>query len=93
MSKERREYPCFVGTISVLDPDSHGQVELEVYKTGGGGMVAIDASYLERVRTVVPSPFDDDVLLDLSTDDDEHEENCSCERCHAHPGGLGRNRE
>jgi len=39
----------FVKEITVIDPDSKGEVQLAVYKHENGGMFAIDASYLEQV--------------------------------------------
>lgn len=62
----------FVTTIKVKDPDQFGSVELSVYKHEGGGMFAIDSSFLDQVaRTdedenlVIPDPLcdvEDDVL-------------------------------
>lgn len=39
----------FVKEITVIDPDTMGEVQLAVYKHQGGGMFAIDASYLDQV--------------------------------------------
>ena len=52
----------FVKEITVQDPDTGGDVEMEVYKHQGGGMFAIDSSYLDQVHDddtypVVPDPF------------------------------------
>jgi len=45
----------FVNEIEVIDPDTKGVVHLSVYKhQSGGGMFAIDSSFLEQVV------FDDD---------------------------------
>jgi len=56
----------FVTEISVIDPDSKGQVELSVYKHENGGMFAVDSSFLDQVvntddfdRPIVPDPFSD----------------------------------
>ena len=38
----------FVKEITVQDPDTGGNVQLEVYKHENGGMFAMDASYLEN---------------------------------------------
>jgi len=65
MSDVRTERPLYVCEIVVQDPDTGGDVPLSVYKTSGGGMIGIDTSYLEQVRDIVPSPFDDGVRLDL----------------------------
>lgn len=48
--------------VTVIDPDSKGEVDLSVYKHEGGGMFAIDSSYLEQVcdedsYPVIPDPF------------------------------------
>jgi len=34
--------------VTVIDPDSKGEVQMEVYKHEGGGMFAIDSSYVEQ---------------------------------------------
>ena len=52
----------FVKEITVQDPDTGGDVEMEVYKHKNGGMFAIDSSYLEQVHDddtypIVPDPF------------------------------------
>ena len=62
----------FVKEITVIDPDSKGEVELEVYKHENGGMFAVDSSFLDQVartddydRPIVPDPLcdvEDDVL-------------------------------
>jgi hypothetical protein len=38
----------FVKEITVIDPDSKGEVQMEVYKHESGGMFAVDSSYLEQ---------------------------------------------
>jgi len=54
----------FVKEISVTDPDSKGDVEIEIYKHPNGGMFGIDASFLDQCvnlddydRVVIPDPF------------------------------------
>jgi hypothetical protein len=52
----------FVTEITVTDPDSGGEVELDVFKHENGGMFAIDASYLDQAfdddkPIVIPNPF------------------------------------
>ena len=42
----------FVKEISVTDPDTKGEVKLEVYKANNGGMFAIDSSFLEQFDEV-----------------------------------------
>ena len=39
----------FVEEITVVDPDSKGNVQLSVFKHENGGMFAIDSSYIEQV--------------------------------------------
>jgi hypothetical protein len=39
----------FVKEITVIDPDTKGEVELAVYKHENGGMFAIDSSYADQV--------------------------------------------
>jgi hypothetical protein len=56
----------FVKEITVIDPDSKGEVELSVYKHENGGMFAVDSSFLDQVartddfdRPIVPDPLAD----------------------------------
>lgn len=56
----------FVREITVIDPDSKGEVELSVYKHENGGMFAIDSSFLDQVvrtddydRPIISDPFND----------------------------------
>jgi hypothetical protein len=64
----------FVKEITVVDPDTGGDVILEVYKHENGGMLAMDASYLDH-----RDPEDKGVVgildpfTDLTKDIDEHE--------------------
>lgn len=39
----------FVKEISVIDPDSGSEVHMAVYKHEGGGMFAIDSSFIDQV--------------------------------------------
>jgi hypothetical protein len=66
-SKATIEKPMEGESISVSDPGSGADVTLSVFKVSGGGIIAIDTSYLiAQPDLVVPSPFDSHVLLDLS---------------------------
>jgi len=52
----------FVKEITVIDPDSKGEVELTVYKHEGGGIFAMDSSFLDQCfdednYPVIPDPF------------------------------------
>jgi hypothetical protein len=39
----------FVKEITVIDPDTKNEIEMEVYKHENGGMFAIDSSFIEQV--------------------------------------------
>jgi hypothetical protein len=39
----------FVKEITVIDPDTLGEVQLAVYKHENGGMFAIDSSFIDQV--------------------------------------------
>jgi hypothetical protein len=57
----------FVKEITVIDPDSKGEVELSIYKHEGGGMFAMDSSFLDQCcdedsYPVIPDPFSDNDL-------------------------------
>jgi lysophospholipid acyltransferase (LPLAT)-like uncharacterized protein len=52
--------------ITVIDPDTKGEVQLAVYKHQGGGIFAIDISFLDQCvntddfdRPIIPDPFSD----------------------------------
>ena len=56
----------FVKEVTVVDPDTKGEVEMTVYKHENGGMFAMDASFLDQVvntdefdRPIIPDPFSD----------------------------------
>lgn len=53
------------GNAVVIDPDSQLPVEIDIYKLESGGMVGIDASFLENDVGPVFSPFDANVELEL----------------------------
>lgn len=53
----------FVKEITVVDPDSKGDVQLSIFKHQNGGMFAIDSSYIEQnfdddAKVVIPDPFE-----------------------------------
>jgi hypothetical protein len=53
----------FVKEITVIDPDSKGEVELSVYKHENGGMFAMDSSFLDQCTDedsypVIRDPFE-----------------------------------
>ncbi len=48
----------FITEIIITDPDSGGNVSLEVWKDSqSGGIFAIDSSYLEQVNNTIPNVF------------------------------------
>jgi hypothetical protein len=56
----------FVEQVTVKDPDTGGNVQLEVFKHENGGMFAIDSSYLDQcfeddTEPVIPDPFIDQI--------------------------------
>ena len=56
-----------VKEITVIDPDSKGEVKLTVYKHENGGMFAIDSSFLDQCcdedsYPIVPDPFSNNDL-------------------------------
>jgi hypothetical protein len=56
----------FVTQITVTDPDSKGGVELEIWKDPtSGGLVGIDASFLDHVDDAIPNPFNPSTKLQL----------------------------
>lgn len=63
----------FVREITVIDPDSKGEVELSVYKHENGGMFAIDSSWLDQCcdddsYPVIRDPFENEGDLMLVED-------------------------
>ena len=52
----------FIRTITVIDPDSGEMVELCVFKHDGGGMFAVDSSYVDQVlddNCIMYDPFEE----------------------------------
>jgi len=48
----------FVKAISVTDPDTGSNIELEIHKDPeSGALLAIESSFLEQVREDIPSPY------------------------------------
>jgi hypothetical protein len=52
----------FVVEITVVDPDTKGDVQLSVYKHENGGMFAMDSSFLDQCTDedsypIIPDPF------------------------------------
>jgi hypothetical protein len=59
----------FVKEITVIDPDTKGEVEITVFKhEQSDGMFAIDSSYLDQCfddDPVIPDPFNDGQQITL----------------------------
>lgn len=54
----------FVRHITVLDPDTGADVELEVWKDPeSGSLLAVEASFLDQVRGQVFSPYNEGHIL------------------------------
>lgn len=54
----------FVTEITIVDPDTQGNVQVSIYKHPNGGMFGMDSSYLESITEddespVIPDPFYD----------------------------------
>jgi hypothetical protein len=58
----------FVKEIIITDPDTNGDVTLEVFKHEGGGMFAVDSSYLEQVCDEDTYPVIPDVFTGAGVD-------------------------
>ena len=50
---------------TVIDPDTGGKVVVCIVKLEIGGMIGIDASFLENTEEPIYSPFDKNIELDL----------------------------
>jgi hypothetical protein len=58
----------YLQSISVHDPKTGAEVELEVHRDPeSGALLAIDSTFLEQVRDVITSPFNDSTRLILTT--------------------------
>jgi hypothetical protein len=55
----------YVKTVTVVDPDSGGEVDIAIYKMETGGMVGVDESFLMNTDEPLFSPYDAGVELNL----------------------------
>ena len=56
----------YINETTVIDPDSGGEVTLEVWKDPSSGSIfAVDASFVDQIRSTVPSPYNTGEVLDL----------------------------
>jgi hypothetical protein len=58
-----------VQCVTVIDPDSGGEVEIEIRKLESGSMVGIDASWLDADEGPTYSPYDKGVELAIPDDE------------------------
>ena len=50
----------WVGEVTVIDPDSKGEVQIAIYKHSNGALFGIDSSYIEQVAE---EDEDDDLIV------------------------------
>jgi hypothetical protein len=50
---------------TVIDPDTGGEVVVCIVKLETGGMIGVDASFLEQLEEPIYSPFDKNFEIDL----------------------------
>jgi hypothetical protein len=60
----------YVKEITVIDPDTNGEVELAVYKHENGGMFAVDSSYILQVAD--EDENDNALIADVFNKDNDH---------------------
>jgi hypothetical protein len=69
MAREHQVKAIFVTQIMVKDPDSGGEVELEVWKDpSSGGLVAYDTSFMDQVDDRFESPYNKGIILESPDD-------------------------
>jgi hypothetical protein len=49
----------YVNEITVVDPDTGGDVTITIFKHENGGMFGIDSSFLDQVSDCICDPFCD----------------------------------
>ena len=47
----------FICEVTVKDPDSNGDVEVEIWKDPSGFIFGIDSSYLDQVTSTIFNPM------------------------------------
>ena len=78
---DERDYPLpelqreYVSDVIVKDPDTGGDVDVEIWKDQtSGGMFGVDSSFIEQVRDVdIPSPFTANEFFDMRDEADYQE--------------------
>ena len=51
----------FIVDVTVIDPDSGGEVQVSIFKHERGGMFGLDTSYIEQVldeTNIISDPFE-----------------------------------
>jgi hypothetical protein len=66
MKTEKTKHVC---TVTVIDPDTGNEVEVEIRKTESGVMVGLDGSFLEQCEEQPFSPYDKNVRLIVPDDE------------------------
>jgi len=59
----------FVKEVTVIDPDTEGEVKISIFKHENGGMFGIDSSYIDQVLPDIdeqPEVYVPDPLHDVS---------------------------
>ncbi len=60
LDKKTETKAKFIKEITVIDPDTKGEVQISIYKLDNGGMIGVDSSFIETEKPVY-SPFDKSV--------------------------------
>jgi hypothetical protein len=58
----------FVKEITVVDPDTKGDVQISIYKHENGGLFGMDSSFLDQCTDedsypIIPDPFNDHAFV------------------------------
>ncbi len=60
----------WISDITVIDPDTKGEVEVSIFKHECGGMFGIDDSFIENVlsdnKPTIPDPFNKSRMVKLN---------------------------
>lgn len=64
----------YVTVVTVIDPDTKLPVEVEIRKLESGGMIGVDASWLDQDVGPVYSPYDKGDEIDIPDNEVFHEQ-------------------
>jgi hypothetical protein len=64
----------FVQTVTVIDPDTLAEVEVEIRKLETGPMVGLDCSFLAQTDDTPNSPYDSFGVITIPDDEEDHED-------------------